>query len=134
MFRDCGVSGYVAFELFIKQGEIENNYGWIMSQDDGGYDRSILMHDNGFAPSGETYGLALGMGAAYTDKYDYILMNVIVVHNEYSLCSVQSNPCKSSTEKFQRQFFLGARYSIMKITKTLSRFKWIIAFQIMTRH
>mmetsp|Transcript_12356 Transcript_12356/g.10975 ORF Transcript_12356/g.10975 Transcript_12356/m.10975 type:complete len:424 (-) Transcript_12356:385-1656(-) len=70
----------VSFELYLKQGEIENNFGWIMSQDDGLFDRSILMHDTRFAPSGETYGLALGMGATYTgttmisqDEYTHLV-------------------------------------------------------------
>eukprot|EP01084_Bolivina_argentea_P055198 101202_1 len=64
---DISPSSYnsLTMELYAYQLNIMNDKGWIMSQDKDGYDRSIMMHDYRYNPSGEIYGLAMAVGSEY---------------------------------------------------------------------
>eukprot|EP01084_Bolivina_argentea_P193329 331693_1 len=64
---DISPSSYhsLSIELYAYQLGIINNRGWIMSQDNIGYDRSIMMHDQRYKPVGEIYGLAMSSGSQY---------------------------------------------------------------------
>ncbi len=50
----------LSIELYAYQLSIANNLGWVVSNDNGGFDRSIIMHDNRFGG-----GVAQGVGHTY---------------------------------------------------------------------
>jgi len=62
----------LSFELMLKQTSYSNHLEWIMSQDDGGYDRSILMKDSRFGAGDK---LSLGVGGTYTSTVDLLELN-----------------------------------------------------------
>ncbi|KAH3767578.1 hypothetical protein Pelo_536 [Pelomyxa schiedti] len=52
----------VTLEIWIKLFSIPNNRGWAFGHDDGGYDRTIIMHDERF---GHVPSVALAVGETY---------------------------------------------------------------------
>jgi len=47
--------------MFVKLDKIANPYGWVFTNDNGGFDRSVILHDNRFGA-----GFAAGVGGTYT--------------------------------------------------------------------
>ena len=66
---DISPSAYneVTISVWCKLNSYANTRGWLVHTDNGGYDRSILMHDNRFGKTSDGTGYtALGVGKTFT--------------------------------------------------------------------
>ena len=87
---DCTIS--VWFKLLT----VANNYGWLVSSDNGGYDRGVIVHDSRFGG-----GVAPIPGAAYNSGLPAPTLNewshVVVVYRQGGESAAFLNGVKSNT-------------------------------------
>jgi hypothetical protein len=56
------VTPAVSIEIYLVLNAVINNRGWVVSTDNGNFDRSIILHDDRFGSG----GIAFGVGFTYT--------------------------------------------------------------------
>ena len=87
---DCTIS--VWFKLL----SVANNHGWLVSSDNGGYDRGVILHDHRFGA-----GVAPIPGTAYTSGLPAPTLNewshVVVVYRQGGESAAFLNGVKSNT-------------------------------------
>eukprot|EP00485_Elphidium_margaritaceum_P005795 CAMPEP_0202690976 /NCGR_PEP_ID=MMETSP1385-20130828/5825_1 /ASSEMBLY_ACC=CAM_ASM_000861 /TAXON_ID=933848 /ORGANISM="Elphidium margaritaceum" /LENGTH=490 /DNA_ID=CAMNT_0049346317 /DNA_START=102 /DNA_END=1574 /DNA_ORIENTATION=- len=62
----------LSFEVLLKQRAYHEHLAWIMSNDDGAFDRSIIMEDSRYGSGNK---LALGVGGTYTSVTNSLALN-----------------------------------------------------------
>ncbi|WOJ92362.1 LamG-like jellyroll fold domain-containing protein [Congregibacter variabilis] len=65
--------GAITFGAWVNIASVPNNRGWVIGHDNGGYDRSISLHDSRF--SGSNIKPAAGVGKTYTSTLADLTLN-----------------------------------------------------------
>jgi len=106
----------LTMELWVKLNSIANIYGWVAGQDDGGYDRTILLHDQRYGSTGGTGHVASAIGTTWSSNLGPpplgVWIHVVAVFRQGGdsyvfLNNVKSNVVTANNNEGRSNLYIG---------------------------